>query len=609
MSRWLAWTLGALFALALVLHAHGPLLRVADQPGKGFSESDLRALLSVEPCLEDGTPALDPAPYLEARAAGQHPLGAVSLTISSALWSDGGALGAASPTPWRIENLLLLIVAAAGAGVFLRRLALPWLGDEHARAAAWVATVLCLVHPLACAALVSVAARGDLLALAAGTWACVEFLRGRQLRKTRAALRAGALALVAGFSSDLAWALPFVLGLAEFLSARRHRPWLARARTTAITFCAYGLCVATLPLLRGLLGLASAPVQASRSATETAALALEKLGVLALPVNPASASFAAYLLAAAVLLVALEPAFSAARSAPRSWSLILAVGSALVFAASFFGAGVRVQPGDFTRAEVLAPGLFAVSGALALASTALSGLRRALVPAILATGWAAIAHEHASAWSDSITRFDAVRADVAEALAQDPRPAAVLLFDVPELVRGFAPLDRSRSQNFLAAPACTALDLAELRAAREQALPPVFVAAPTRSAFVQFARTERFAALRAGGIAVVREDAVRGKSVRRLPLPAPTTGSRRWFVDNSATTLDWDALTVRSVSARGPRATDQGDAPLLGWNASDLAEGQTQGIWIDHAGEPRAYFAVADSVEWLCAGRILLAWP
>ncbi|HUR27325.1 MAG TPA: hypothetical protein VM509_04010, partial [Planctomycetota bacterium] len=138
---------------------------------------------------------------------------------------------------------------------------------------------------------------------------------------------------------------------------------------------------------------------------------------------------------------------------------------------------------------------------------------------------------------------------------------------------------------------------------------PAFVAAPTRSAFVQFARTERFAALRAGGIAVVRGDAVRGKSVRRLPLPAPTTGSRRWFVDNSATTLDWDALTVRSVSARGPRATDQGDAPLLGWNASGLAEGQTQGIWIDHAGEPRAYFAVADSVDWLCAGRILLAWP
>jgi len=404
--------------------------------------------------------------------------------------------------------------------------------------------------------------------------------------------------------------LPAVLALAEFASGRRYRSLVARARTSSITLAAYGACVGIEPLLRAALGFARATPAPGRSATEAAALALEKLGVLALPVNPASASFAAYLLAAAVLVVALEPAFSAARSAPRLWSLILAAGATLVLAASFRGGGVRVQPGDFTHAEVLAPGLFTVCAALALASTALGGLRRALVPAILATGLAAIAHEHASAWSASVAAFDGARRDVATALAQEPRPAAVILLDVPELVRGFAPLDRTRSQAFLAAPEFAARDAAELEAARARAQPAPFVAAATRGALVQFSRTLRFAELRAAGLAVAR-DVEHGarREVLRLPEPAPTTGTRRWYADNSSTAIDWEALTLRSVSARGPRDTELEKVPVLGWNASGVKEGRTPGIWIELAGEPQARFDVAGSVEWLCAGRVQLAWP
>ncbi|MEO6708021.1 MAG: hypothetical protein ABI054_11635, partial [Planctomycetota bacterium] len=106
MPRWLAWTLGALFALALVLHAHGPMF-TASEPGMGFSASDMRALLSVRDCLDHGSLRADPKVYFEASEAGQHPLGALSLAISSRLWSDGGAFGAASPRPMRAENLIL----------------------------------------------------------------------------------------------------------------------------------------------------------------------------------------------------------------------------------------------------------------------------------------------------------------------------------------------------------------------------------------------------------------------------------------------------------------------------------------------------------------------
>ncbi len=613
MPRWLAWTLGALFAFALVLHAHGPLFKNSS-PGAGFSGSDMRALISVGDCLEHGRPRLAPEPYFKASESGQHPIGALSLAISSALWSHGGAFGAASPTPMRAENLILLLIAAAGAGVFLRRLVLPWLGDEHARAAAWVAAVLCLVHPLAYAALVSVAARGDLLALAAGTWSCAEFLRGRQIKHPRAAIRAGVLALLAGLSSDLAWAIPFVLALAEFVSGRRYRPWIARMRTTFVTLCSYGLCVALEPLLRSLLGFSVASSAIDRAPMETVALALEKLGVLALPVNPASASFAAYLLAAAVFVVALEPAFSAARSAPRLWSLILGIGAALVLVASFCGSGVRVQPGNFTRAEVLAPGLFMVCAGLALASTALSGLRRALMPAILATGWAAIAHAHASAWRASIETLDHARQDVSSALKQDPTPAALLLLDIPDLVCGIAPLDAACNQAFLAAPEFLARDGAGLAQVRAKGMRAPFIAAPTRNALVQFSRSVRFAQLRAGGIAIAIDTPEHGERlVLRLPATTPTTGQRRWFNEGTSSTLDWEALSVRCVTARGPRDTDFSRVPSLGWQADGVdghfRDGAIAGVWIDHAGEPRAHIDVASSVEWLCAGRVHQAWP
>ncbi|MEO6708962.1 MAG: hypothetical protein ABIP42_05245, partial [Planctomycetota bacterium] len=486
--------------------------------------------------------------------------------------------------------------------------------DDHARAAAWVAAALVLVHPLSFAAVGSLAARGELLALGFGTWACAEFLRGRQLRKSRAAIRAGVLALCAGLSSDLAWALPVVLALAEFVSGRRYRSWIARARTASVTLLAYGLCVALEPLLRSLLGWARAGASIDRPVTESLALALEKLGVLALPVNPSSASFAAYLLAAAALVVALEPAFSAARSAPRLWSLILAIGALAVLAACFWGSGVRVQPGDFTRAEVLAAGLLIVSAGLALASTALSGLRRSLMPAIVATSWAAIAHAHASAWITAQAKVDGARHDVTRAQEQHPPPAAVLLLDVPELVHGFSPLDRSQSQAFLAAPEFQARDAAQLELARAKPMQAPFLAVATRAALVQFSRSEQFAQMRPAGIAVAIDAASPPERiVIRLPAPQPTTGPVRWFSEGANTALDWEALSVQWVSARVQREQDLSLPPFLSWSGKGVdghfKSGEIQGVWVDYAGEPLASFDVASSAEWLCAGRILQASP
>ncbi len=613
MPRWFAWTLGALFVLALLLHAHGPLARAAG-PGTGYSESDLRTLLAVGDCLDHNNLRLEPGPYFEAGNVGLEPLAALSLAISSAMWSQAGAFGAASPLPMRIENLLLFTLAAIGAGVFLRRLVSPWLGDEHARAAAWVAAVLCMVHPLAYTGLVSFAARGDLIALCLCTWSGAQFLRSRQARSPRAAIRAGLGTLLAGFASPLAFAIPFALAASEFIAGRRYRMFAARSRSTLVTFAAYGACAAAGPVLRAVLGFEVAGPQSSRPAIETAALALEKLGVLALPVNPASLTFAAYLLAAALLVVALEPAFSAARSAPRLWSLILAVAAVAILSASFVERNVRVQPGDFTRAEILLPGMFLVSAGLALASTALTGTRRALMPAILASGWAAIAHVHAGAFEQAVDRFDGARRDVASALSEDPPPAAILLLDLPLLVQGVAPLDRSRSQTFLADPRLIARDALGIERERARLPRPQLVAAPTQKAFAQFSRSERFAQWRSQRIVLAQGAAPAGRRTSvSLPAPAPSTSSRRWFREGASSPLDWEALTTRCVTARGATNTDYSQVPRLGWSAAradgHVTKAEVEGVWIDNLGEPQAYFDVAESVAWLCSGRVTLAWP
>ncbi len=599
--------------LALLLHAHGPLVEAAG-PGTGYSESDLRMLLAVGDCLDHNNLRLEPRPYFAAGESGLEPLAALSLAISSALWSQAGTFGAASPLPLRIENLLLFTLAAIGAGVFLRRLVSPWLGDEHARAAAWVAAVLCMVHPLAYTGLVAFAARGDLIALCLCTWSGAQFLRARQARSPRAAIRAGVGTLLAGFASPLAWAIPIALAASEFIAGRRYRTVAARSRSTLVTFAAYGVCAAAGPVLRAALGFEVAGPQSHRPAIETAALALEKLGVLALPVNPASLTFAAYLLAAVLLVVALEPAFSAARSAPRLWSLILAIGSVAILGASFAERNARVQPGDFTRAEILLPGMFLVSAGLALAATALTGTRRALMPAILASGWAAIAHVHAGAYGQAMDRFDSIRRDVASALAAGSRPSAILLLDVPALVRGVAPIDRSRPQNFLADPVLIAKSAGELERERASLPRPQLIAAPTQKAFLQFSRTERFAQLRSQGLVLAFDAWTTDlRTGLALPAPAPTTLSRRWFREGASSPLDWEALSIRCVTARGPRGTDYAQAPRLGWSAARadglVTKGEVEGVWIEIAGEPQAHFDVAESVQWLCSGRVTLAWP
>ena len=89
------------------------------------------------------------------------------------------------------------------------------------------------VKSVAVPAVASVAARGDLLALALGSAALALFLRGRQERRPRLVPPAIALVVLAGFASPLALLYAPVAAGLEYASARRYRPRAVRWRTAA----------------------------------------------------------------------------------------------------------------------------------------------------------------------------------------------------------------------------------------------------------------------------------------------------------------------------------------------------------------------------------------
>lgn len=586
---------------ALVVHAHQPVLAASAPPGRGVTFSEWRALSASAETLDDGRPSLALAPYLRAHAAGLEPLGAASLGLSLYLFSEGDGGDPRRVHAWvlRVENLLIFAAVAAGVGVLLRRWAASWVGDDHARAAAWAGAALCMVHPLAFAAGASIDARGDLIALALASFAAARYLGARQRRQLRGIGTAVLLFLAAAFASRLCLGFALLFGLAEFLAVRRHRPFATRLRSSLSAWVAFLALAWTPSLLRAAFAEAgTAAAEPNVRMTERAAIALEKLGVLALPVDTASLSFVAYLVVAALLVIAIEPALSAARLAPRSWSWIVGVGAVVVLLASAFGAPLRVRPDDFTHARLLLPGIAAVCAGLALSSTALTGLRRSLVPAILATAFAAMTHEHAASWSRALRGFDGLRSEIDAACASSPPAGAVVVLDLPTSVEGFTLLDRS-------------VGLAGLSPD-----PARWVAVASRQAFAQFTRTGRFAELRENGVRVVM-DAPDGAPGERwsldLPRPAASGEQRRWFREGASSALDWDSLTLRSVHARGPRGTDVARDPFLGFDAAGIdgkfRGGELRGVWIDSGGEPRACFDVGSSLAWLCSQRVRLAWP
>ena len=175
MPRWIHRLFWILLSLALAAFAYGPL-KGAGPVGEDFQVLDDVSRIAW-PAEGEG-PGL--SGLLEVHGQDERPLAALSLIIASRVWTDGGAWTPGAVFSLRLENLLLLLLAAIGISRFLRRMLEPWSGREQARAVSHAARVLVALHPLAAGAVASASARGDLLGAALAAFAANMFLRGRQ---------------------------------------------------------------------------------------------------------------------------------------------------------------------------------------------------------------------------------------------------------------------------------------------------------------------------------------------------------------------------------------------------------------------------------------------
>jgi hypothetical protein len=652
MPRWLFWSGSSLLVLVFLGYAYQPVFfgggggaegaQVAAAGGAptGFLHDDFRALAEVARS-EGRSDRSTLGKFLGASTLDDHPLAALSLRVSARLWSDGGSWIGRSPLALRLQNLALLVVAAAGLWLFLRRLLWPWTGSEQANAAGATAALLFVLHPTSFASVIAVGARGELLAALFMAGSGAAFLRGRQERQTSFTALAVLLAVLAGLSSDLAWLLPVCLFVAELCSARRYRPLHARLRTAFTTWIVFSAAVGVDLALRSVQEGRLVPpralselaaVGASGGWPHALAVAVEKLGVLAMPVNLSRLGIFGFMGAGLLLLCALQPALVAARSAPRLWGWfllfwVLAIALSLgIQSSSPDGRLARVHAQDWTHARVLLPGAAAMAVGLALAATALSDLRRALLPLFLAAGFAALAHGNARPFASAARAVEQLRGELADARELHGRSVDLLVLEPPGLVRGVDVLGDALPWLLDPAFAPPGREGGTAPDGNGHATRAPWVRGMTRSGFCALAREPEFAELRRRGLVLLLrpadlerdEPAGSGERLALLvPAPSPTSGSRTWFREGGSPTLDLEALTCRAVRARATAATDTSKAPRLGWKAKGATvaggvlarEGYWSGVWLKFDDEPTALFDVGSSVVWLLGERVRLLWP
>jgi hypothetical protein len=609
----------------LLFYAYQPVFWGGAEPGEptGFVDTDFESLAQIESSLRP-----DPQAGLAVRVAnlfgvealGGHPLAALSVSVSTALWSDRGVWVGRSPLVLRLENLLLLLFAAVLLRAFLRRVLWPWTGSEQAGAAATAAAVLFVLHPLHTDTVAAVASRGDLMAMALASCAGAAFLRGRQEREFTLTVSAGVLTLLAGLASDLALALPLVLGFSELVCARRYRPWHVRLRTATTTVVVFGLFVSIDPLLRwwqsgelvaprALRGLAG--LDGWGDVVHALVLGIEKLGVLVMPVNAAGLGSAGFALAGAAILLALQPALVAARSAPRLWGGFLLAWAVMLVLAELPELDVRIHSSNLTRTRVLFPATAVMSVGLGVCVSAVSGWHRTLLTPLLAVCFALLAHGNARPFAEAARTVETLRSDLMAARELHGSGTRILVLNPPGPVRGIDALGDALP--WMLSPAFSGAD---------PAVPAAWVRGITSGAFKALAREPEFDSMRAEGLVVLvrRSELEAGAADRReallLEKPKPTTGRLGPFYATFPN-VDLETTSSRVARAQVEEGTDTSRPPRIGWRARGLPardgnvarEGEHAGVWLTTDAEPVAIFDMNDSLTWLFGSRVKKMWP
>jgi len=608
----------------LVLVAHASLF------GVGPVGEDFRTLVEasrgVYPAL-GGDADAGLAGLFERAGTGGRPLAAWSLGVSSWLWTRGGVWTSFAASGMRLENLLLLAVTAFGLARLLRRLLLPWVDGVQATAAATAAFVVLLVHPLSVSAVASPAARGDLIAAALAMFAGAAFLKGRQDRHSGWVALAALVTAVATQASELGYLVPIWLALIEGTSARRHRRGHVRVRTALTTLIVFGAFAGTDVLLRLGLGLDPWPAGLHDSLDALSGLSggfyavlggLTRLGVLILPVNGPNAGAFGFVFGALILVAVIQPALQAGLSAPRFWITWLVVWLGLVLLALCVRATLHVAPDDFSAAAGLFPAVIVMAVGLGVASTAVSGSRREVLPLVVAFLLCALARSNARGWRAAAKDAREFQQEVVEEverlgpelrfLAVEPPGLVDLHYALP-LELGWV-FDRASSGRELTAEALRMRGLEE-------------------GALLALARLEDFDDQRAQGLALVlanrrvNPEGVQRWVAQRLEAPgslgpvlewrnptgaeeatgAPSEGGH-WLGPEGERPFAADSAAVEWITVRAQSTEEAPSLAEIYWRARGSVHqgGKLSGLW--SAEGEQAVFDTGSSLAWLLGPRV-----
>ncbi len=601
--------------LAFCALAYAPLARA------GFVGGDLPILVHASRIAWPHTSGGESEAQLDwpsLTAGGVRPLAAASLALSSRLWSDSGRWVPSAAVWLRLENLTLLLLAGWMIGRTVQRALVPWYGSEVARSASWASAMILAAHPLSVSVVASPAARGELIALALGALSAALFMRARQERSSPRLLASLLCAALSGLASDLAFLLPLILAVLEYASARRHRALAARFRTALTTAVGFAVLVSLDAWIGAALGVARAPADivdgfvSPRSADAGVAVldcAVEKLGVLLLPVPPGIDAATGYTIAGVLVSLALLPALIAARSAPKLWGWILLAWTAAIALALLPDARTCVHANELVNAHVLLPGAVAMAAGFAVTSTAVSGIRRTLLPLLLGTGYAILAHAAARAWPIASTELNTFADDVARARATHGPDTRLFVLTPPGQVAGLEVIGESLP--LLVDPSIDFHARDPGSRGSDGSPPPVGI---DRDGLFALSREPEFDRLCSSGMVVLLEPEREPLGVRRDSLrlePAEDSeGPFLWRDDGRSPVLSIDPRWHRAVRVTALPDASTAEPPLMGWRSrSEITEkGEIVGVWIAGRDGPVALFDLNRSLPWIAGKRIARIW-
>ena len=517
-------------------------------------------------------------------------LGNASLELTRSLFGTPGLHAGGAVRALRAENALYLFLACLVCSALLRRTLRAWLGDEVGFAAQRAAVVLLPLHPWCVLAVASASARGELLGLFLASVSAFAFLRARQQAEQRWLAASLALALGAGWASAGSWLLAPLCAILEWIVARRHRSALARVRTTFTTLAGFALAL-LLPHW-----LAGGGLQLPGLGGEVWADWLSGLGRVLVPVQPFEADFARAALAGAALLIVLQPALVAARSAPRTWGRFALAWSLLMFVCLLPAPnGAARGPADLAGLRWMCAPALCLGVACAAAATAHSGWKRALFPWVLALALLALDQPIVRVWPAATRRLEGL-VELLEGLARETprRPAEIVLLSPPRKERGLVLLPEASAARWLSHAAgleheIVLADAAELTAwAGSASFPPeVCIVQPSASSEAPFL---------ADVLPATRD------VQRRASADAPQSWRDR---PGKHQLLDVDPQWLRCVRVRLPADAPHAGRPRLDWRGDDRTPAASaEGVWIEGADGPVALFDLARDARWLLRGRV-----